>query len=351
MELSDFLNKLTFPAFLVQDGQITHVNIPALQRNITTGSSVAELITFSSQEYQEFTHGKLCLTLEIDGISYQANVSIAENAHLFSLETEYDDPQLRVLALAAQQMRGPLADAFAGTEMLSETVSENDETKAQLAQVNRSLYRLLRMVSNMSDTALYNAEQMRRLETVDLVNAFDELLEKASALAEKANKKLTYTLPDKRIYSLADMQKLERAILNMLSNALRFSPADSEITAKLVEKQKRLYFTLENQLSDTFSKEPFFRYLRQPGIELSQSGIGLGLSIIRSVAAAHKGTVLMELTDNNTVRFTMSIAVQNSKTISLHSPILLPTDYAGGKDKALLELSDVLPYQLFADID
>ena len=351
MELSDLLNKFIFPAFIVQNGQITHANISALERNIEVGSQITDLISVGNEEYREFTQGKLCLTLNLGGISYNTNVSAMDNAHLFSLETEYDNPQLRTLALAAQQLREPLANAFAGTELLFDAVTENEESKAQLAQVNRSLHQLLRMVSNMSDAALYNAEQLRNIETVELIAAFDEILEKTSALAEKANRKLTYMLPNQSVFSLADRQKLERAILNMLSNALRFSPADSEIYVNIKAVKTRVYFTVQNKLTQAFANEPFFRYLREPGLEFSQSGIGLGLSIVRSAAASHGGTLLMELPEEDTVRFTLSLAITNSNATKLRSPVQFPTDYAGGKDRALLELSDVLPNQLYSETD
>ena len=351
MEPSEFLDKLVFPAFLVQDGQIIHANIAALERNVAIGSCIADIISVGNQEYQVFTQGKLCLTLKINEMTYHANVSVLENAHLFSLETEYSNPQLRVLALAAEQLRGPLSNAFAGTELLSDTIPADSETKEHLAQVNHSLYQLLRMVSNMSDTVLYHAEQMRNLETIEMVSKFEEILEKASALSEKAKKHITFTLPNNKVFSMSDIQKLERGILNMLSNALRYSPANSEISAKLSVMNNRLFFTVENPLSQAFSNEPFFRYLREPALTWGQSGIGLGLSIIRSVATAHEGTVLMELTDQNTVRFTMTIAIREKNTTMLRSPILLPTDYAGGKDRTLLELSDILPYQLYSDMD
>ena len=239
MEFSDYLNNLIFPAFIVRNGEICQANIPAMQRGMAVGCKIDEFIAVGKEEYHEFTQGKLCLSLNVGGISYNANVSFIEDVHLFSLETEYADPQLRVLALAAQQLREPLSNAFASTEQLHDTLAENDASKAQLAQINRSLHQLLRMVSNMSDTALYNANQISNFETVELVAYIGEVLEKASHLAEKANKKLTYSLPSQKIFSLADSQKLERGILNMLSNALRFSPDASTISTNLRIRNNR----------------------------------------------------------------------------------------------------------------
>lgn len=351
MKQSEFLNKLMGPAFWVQAGQVLGANISALQRNIAINTPVADYILAGAEEYAAFTTGKLCLTLVISNTQYIACVTPWENGHLFCLETEYDAPELRAFALASQQLRGPLASAMAGTELLISDAAEDENTLQKLAQVNHSLHRLLRIVCNMSDAAIYKAQQAQNQETGDIVSILQEILEKTTTLAEKANRKLTYKLPNETAVSLADRQKLERAILNMISNALRFSPAESTISAQLKKHNQRLYFTVENPLAQQFVNEPFFRYLREPSLENSRAGIGLGLSIIQSIASAHGGTVLMELTPDNTVRFTLTMAIRSSKTSPLRSPVLLPVDYAGGKDRAVLELADVLPDSLFRNPD
>ena len=85
----------------------------------------------------------------------------------------------------------------------------------------------------------------------------------------------------------------------------------------------------------------FRRYLRQPGIEDSRYGLGLGLAIVRTAAANHGGTVLITPSKEGGSRITMTLAIRQTEDTSLHSPLLRP-DYTGGFDHALVELSDCL---------
>ncbi len=350
MEHTEYLNKLMCPAFLVKDGVITQANPSALQCGIALGTSIADYMEFGKEEYESFAGGRLCLTLHIMQTPYNACVTQSEQFHLICLESPYEAPELRAFALAAQQLRAPLSNAMASAELLKDSLPTDEKSVMQFAQINQSLHQLLRAVSNMSDAALYKAQQLQKTETRDVTALFAEILEKAAQLAEKADRKLDWKVPGTAISCAVDTQKLERAILNLLSNALRHSPSDSTVCAQLKRVNNRLYFSVENQRNTFLSADPFTRYLRAPGLEPGPSGVGLGMSIVHSIAAAHGGTVLMEFPTEDTVRFTLAMAIRTAKPGKLRSPILLPVDYAGGNDRTLLELSDALPCSVYMDL-
>ena len=88
------------------------------------------------------------------------------------------------------------------------------------------------------------------------------------------------------------------------------------------------------------------RYLRQPTIEDGRYGLGLGMVLIRSAAACHKGTVLIDQPEDTGTRITMTLAIRRNSDPTLRSPILR-VDYAGERDHALLELADALPTSLY----
>ena len=85
----------------------------------------------------------------------------------------------------------------------------------------------------------------------------------------------------------------------------------------------------------------FHRYMREPAIEDSRFGLGLGMTLVRTAAALHGGTVLLEQAGGT--RVTMTMAIHKTAPQELRSPILRLGDYAGGRDLGLLEFSDSLP--------
>lgn len=353
---AEILDNLICPAFAVTDGVITGANQAALQRGIQLNTNVWELITIGAQEYQQFTEGKLCITLSLQGIPCDTTVTTFGTDHIFSLASDYEDPELRAFSLAAQQLRGPLANAMINTEQLLPNVSVQDDTDAKqhLTQLNRSLHQLLRAVSNMSDAAHYANRHTGSMQTCSITGIFQETLEKAAFLASQASRTLHFTLPKQAVFGLADAEKLERAVLNLISNAMKYAPTNGTVTATLRHSNGKLIFTVQDSgsgIDPQVRNNVFSRFLREPGLEDSRSGIGLGMTIVRSVAAIHGGTVLMEQPENQGARFTMTLAITQNPDNVLRTPSLLRVDYAGGRDHSLLELSDMLPASLYENMD
>lgn len=353
-DTAQMLAQLVCPAFIVKDGIITDGNQAALHRQIQLNTDISDLICIGKDEYEAYTQGKLCLTLSIENIPCHATVTAMQDCHLFCLTSDYESPELRALALAAQQLREPLSKAMVSTDLLlpNAAVRKDPEATHYLAQVNRSLHQLLRAVCNMSDAANYTKANRSSMQVCDATSIFDEILQKAADLAAKAERKLIYSVPKQTVHCPLDEEKLERAILNLLSNAIKFTPVGSTVHADVHHSGNRLLFTVQDsgQGADRQTRNNLFsRYLREPGIEDGRSGIGLGMSIVHSVAAAHGGTVLIEHPENAGLKVTMTISLSQSADNTFRSPIKLPIDYAGGHDRCLLELSDVLPDSLFSE--
>lgn len=342
IETDTILEHLMCPAFLVRDGIIFHANRAALQLQITPGCPIEQLIEIGKKEYAEYTDGKLCLTLLIGGISYACCVTELDSDHLFCLETDYQSAELRAFALAAQYLRGPLSNAISGTEQLLNQESIQQSSAIDLtAQINRSLHQMLRAIGNMSDAAGKHANAT----TQNAVWIFEEILQKTKDLMSSQQKELIYKIPRLEVSCMLDREQLERAILNLISNAFKYATPGSAVSADLSYRSDCLYFTVENDISDMtadLQASIFSRYLREPGISDGNTGIGLGMSLVRNIAAKHGGTVLLEHS-NNRMRITMTIHVATPAENIFRSPVRLPIDYSGGFDHSLIELSEILP--------
>lgn len=349
-ESQELLEKIIYPAFVVKDGIISNANQAARLRGIETDMQISSLIETGAEAYAVFSDGKLCLTLNVCGITYNATVTPTGSGDLFCLESDYEAPELRALSLAAQQLREPLSNAMLGTDQLlpNANVQSDPQLRDQLAQINRNLHQLLRAVSNMSDTAQYKAGRCARMEACDAVGIFEEVLKKAAHLAERSGRTLNYSVPAQSVICFVDADQLERAILNLISNAIKYSPKESTIMAQLRRGANTLIFSIwDNGNVSQKRSDLFSAYLQEPGLTDGRSGIGLGMTIVRAVAAAHGGTVLMEQPKDSGIKITMTICAKCDKDTPLRSPISLPFDYAGGRDHALVELSDALSDSLY----
>lgn len=351
---AEMLNLINAPAFCVKNNIVCSINQAARQCGIADGDEVSQLLCTGQDEYAQFHGGCLYLTLSVNGIHSGASVSRVNDLDVFILD-QGEQSELRSLALASQQLREPLSNIMNAAERLfsEESLKADPHLQEQAAHINKDLFRMLRILGNMSDAGKYTRQSVSQQETCEIASLFDEFLEKAGTLAREAGYDIAYTGIPQRVYCLVDKEKLERAVYNLLSNAMKHAPTGSTITVKLSKSNNKLYFTVQDNgtgISPELRGNVFSRYLRNAGAEDGRNGIGLGLLLVRTAAAAHNGTVLMEQPETGGTRVTMTLSLRQNSSTSVRSTIIT-VDYAGELDHGLIELSDVLPESSFKNIN
>lgn len=343
----NLLDLIPSPGFCVRDQKIIKANFPAARLNFAEGSDVMPLLLTGHSEYAKFQGGTLHLTLRA-GIGIRgASVTRLDSEDVFLLDPETESDVLRALALAARELRAPLTGILANAARLSESDGLSSENRDTSARLNRGLYQLLRVISNMSDAG--TGPLLSTQEILDADGLFREIMEKAQALTEDAGIRLTYQGLETPVYTLAHRQMLERAALNLLSNAMKFSPKGSEIRVSLTRQGKLLSFSVQDGgdgIPENIRSQLFRRYLRQPTIEDPRQGIGLGMVLVQAAATEHQGAVLVDHPDGAGTRVTMTLAIRQGSQAPLRSNVLT-VDYAGEQDHALIELSEFLPPELY----
>lgn len=342
------LNLMVQPTFTVQNGVIALVNTAAEGYMLKPGMPIAELLHTGAEEYAAFSQGCLYLALSIAGAPCGASVRRMGDFDIFTLEQESEQAELQAMALAAQQLRGPLSSVMSVADRLFPLSEEDDhpETREQVSRINRGLFQMLRIVSNMSDVYRYSQQAEPHLAVQNVTELIGEIFDKTIPMLAHGGVSLTFTNLPRAVFSLVDTEKLERGIHNILSNAVKFSPKGSPIAAKLTQQGNRLYLTVQNSADSELRGNVHNRFQRQPGLEDSRHGIGLGMVLIRSAATAHGGTVLIDQPEGCGTRITMTMTIRKASTDTVRTSTL-SIDYAGERDHTLIELSDVLPASLY----
>lgn len=335
------LDLMTSPAFCVRDNQITAVNPAARGMLFRSGMEIASLLHTGKDEYASFSGGCLYLTLDVEGQYFGATVSRLGSEDVFLLD-EIPDASLRAMSLAAMELRNPLSSLMIAVDRLD---IQDEGQRQQLAHITRSIQQLQRIIGNMSDAG--QAPGTSRMEMGDFTALFRELMDKAQVLLSHKDLTLTCQIPSEPALGLMDRDLLERAMWNMLSNALKFTPAGGKLHASLTRQDKLLVSHLQDSgsgIAEGLMGNLFHRYQRCPGIEDSRFGLGLGMVIIRNAATQHGGTVLIDQPDAVGTRVTLTLPLRQSGSNLLRSPRV---DYAGEQDHSLLELSECLPAELY----
>ncbi len=328
-QIDNLLALLDRPAFRAENGRITALNPAARALALSEDTDLGALLADRRDAYAEFSGGCLSLELTLPGGTVPAEVTMLDRGHLFTLEPETAEDDLRMLSLAAQVLREPLADVMTLAEALPEDTANRSE-------LTRGLHRLLRILGNMTPPPAF------RPEMLELNALLREIWDSAQPACEAKGIRFSFTPAPAPVYTAADAPLLTRAIHNLLSNSMKFSPG-RELRLELQRSGGicRIRFF---DSGTALPPDPFTRYLREPGLEDPRSGLGMGLKLVRDAAMAHRGSVLMTTPREGGVLTELRLPIRQDAVV--RSPRLC-ISYTGEYSPLLVELSDVLPPEFY----
>lgn len=340
------LEMLERPAFCVRDGIIVRANQHARSFLFEEGKAIATFLLQDRDAYKNFQGSCLYLNVTSAQITSGASVTRIEDFDLFVVDTE--GPQFEAFALAAGQLKMPLCNLV---NMMDAMNDQDPQYAAQRGQLWKQIYQLGRVINNMSDVNWLRGESTAHQETTEFKALFDEIMEKMDTMVSAAGYQLEFQNLPRPVVGTADRDLLLRAVSNILSNAVKFSPKGSLIRACLTRKEQYLYFSVTDPGDGREARcDVFTRYVRHAGLEDSRRGLGLGMTIIHSVATDHGGTVLVECPAQGGTKVTMTIALRKTSQTGLRTPVQLPiSNYTGGLDISLVEFAEVLPPETFEE--
>ena len=349
---------LSEPVLFIREEQVAYRNPAAAALIRTDESSLAAFLSPDDLElYRKYQGGApLELVMELGGRRYSTTVHRdgAHDVFISQPKPMYETMSLDTLAVAAQILRTSLNDQFDVAGSLFPRLEEMEDPRIQkdTARLSRSLFQLLRLAANLGDASRAIAgESKAYLARTEITEFFGQLCDRAAVLCDAMAIDLQYHCPARTFFAAIDRQKMERALLNLLSNAIRFTPQGGKIIVRL----ENLGGTFHLRVSDNGEGIPaemlssiFDRYEHRDQLGDPRWGIGLGLPLVRHIANLHGGTVIVNSAPGAGTAVTMSVSrnLTPSPKDQVNSPIF-NYDYAGGYDHVLLELSDALRSALF----
>jgi len=208
-----------------------------------------------------------------------------------------------VLANISHEFRTPLAAQLASIELLSEGVGKMDESAQRelVSSLQRGTQRLTWLIDNLLESVRIESGQLgiRKHDVLfdDVIGAARDLI---GPLLEQRGQRIAVELAADVPVIKGDQQRLTQVLVNLLANASKFGPASSSIRiGARAGADGGLEFWVDDE--GPGPKDPddtglFEQFHRSGGEDPDESGLGLGLFIVRSIVERHGGSVSLERT-------------------------------------------------------
>ena len=123
---------------------------------------------------------------------------------------------------------------------------QEEPQKEKASQMYRALFQLMRLITNMADAERYTGLDAPTFENTELCSFFREITEKAHASLEQTNVRLRFSCPELPVFTFVDRERMERAVYNLISNAVKFSRPGDEVAITLTKSGKMACLTVED---------------------------------------------------------------------------------------------------------
>ena len=339
---------------VIENGKISHMNSPAivLFGGDRSGESPAGLLPdhLLNESSPSFTTGA-----SVNGHRCCAQVRLIEGSRYISFEEENTvDVQSGIFS------RGIITDMSStlfNIGMAIDRVREECQIKSKplsdyLAILNHNYYNLRHNLSNLNTfIALREGSLPFRFTVTDLAKLCSEIVSTVSVICCCRGLDIEFSSRHGELFAYADGEKIERILLNLLSNSIAHTPRGGRIALSLEKSGDTAYISVDDNGSGIPAHEMtrlFTAYERQSILSSPDSFRGgLGLGIARSLAEAHNGAILIESREGEGCSVRLILPLKSERFTCPEAP---EPDYVNsGMDLILTELAPVLDSECYCE--
>jgi len=241
---------------------------------------------------RRFEHDTLATATDL---ASRAAISL-DNALLYRKIHEEDRRKNEFLAMLAHELRNPLAPISNAVHLLS--VQEHDPSRLRWARdiIGRQLKQLVRLVDDLLDVSRITRGKIElKLDSIDVAAVVAAAVETSRPNVDALEHALTILLPPETVRMRGDFARVSQVLANLINNAAKYTPRGGRISVSAGHEGKELVFRVRDSgmgipsefLSTIF--EPFTQVDRT--LDRSQGGLGIGLTLVRSLVQMQGGTV------------------------------------------------------------
>jgi signal transduction histidine kinase len=209
---------------------------------------------------------------------------------------ETDRRKDEFLAMLAHELRNPLGAIANASYLLEQLGSTDPQTARPVAIIRRQIQHLVRMVDDLLDVSRITQGKIElRWQPLDLAEVLRHAAEASRPLAEAREQELTVDLPPGPLPLDGDVTRLEQVVSNLLRNAVKFTEPRGHIALSVRREGGEAVVRVRDDgagISADLLPRVFDLFAQgEQGLDRSEAGLGIGLTLVRSLVEMHGGKV------------------------------------------------------------
>jgi PAS domain S-box-containing protein len=209
-----------------------------------------------------------------------------------------------LLATVAHELRNPISAAMTATDLLKLKEFDHQRVTEFAGLIRRQLCHMSRIAEDLLDASRINRGEISLdLQRLSMKSVLADVLEQLQAAHKAKQQLLSLTLPESECFVMGDRTRLVQVAGNVLANAIRYTPANGVIQVALsrVENSIELSITDSGIGIDSERIAGIFDLYVQGSTPSARrsDGLGLGLSLVKTLVTAHGGSVTAESMGKN----------------------------------------------------
>ncbi len=262
-----------------------------------------------------------------------------ERDHAFKLE-EVDKMKSNFYANISHEFRTPLMLILGPAEKLISRIKDEDGQK-QVGLIKGNARRLLTLINQLLDLARLEAGRLKLNAALGNIAQFVKgLAMEFESIAEQKDISLKIIMEKEDIEAYFDREKMEKIIINLLSNSFKFTPAGGRITVSLNEMQtNRLEIVVRDSgigIPKTEMTKIFDRFYQVDNSHTREhEGTGIGLALTKELVELHKGSIFIDSVEGHWTEVKVNLPIGREHLSD--SEIIEPSEYQLRKVESLEE--------------
>jgi PAS domain S-box len=244
-----------------------------------------------------------------------------EKSKLLNRAVEYENLRTEFFANISHELRTPVNVILTTLQLLNLTMnnitlyhSNKDKYKKHLSIMKQNCYRLIRLINNLIDVTKIDSGYFHlNLTNANIVNVVEDItLSIADYIENKGISIVFDTEVEERVLA-CDPDKIERIILNLISNAVKFTEPGGNIFVNIINREKDIVIAVSDTgigIPEDKQKMIFERFIQvDKSLTRNREGSGIGLSLVKSLVDMHKGTITIDSKPNRGSKFLIELPV------------------------------------------